>query len=69
MSERSSKSFDCVQHMRKTRDRVSAQIAGKSYDEIVRWIRHRRFEDPVLQRLADKAAQGPDAAQRPSTAR
>jgi hypothetical protein len=57
MSERSSKTFDCVQSMRQARGKLSAEIEGMTYDAMVRWLRSRRYTDPVLQRLADKAAQ------------
>jgi hypothetical protein len=43
--------------MRQTRDRLSAEIEGMSYDEMVRWFRGHRYKDPVLQGLAEKAAQ------------
>jgi len=55
--------------MRKARDELSAELAGKTYDEMLRWLRSRRYADPVLQRLADKAAQQADAAARPSVGR
>ena len=57
MSERSSKTFDCVESMRQARDKLSAEIEGLRYDELVRWLRSRRYTDPVLKRLAEKAAQ------------
>lgn len=66
MSERSSKSFDCVESMRQARDKLSAEIEDMTYDEMLRWLRSRRYTDPVLQRLADKAAQQADAADRPA---
>ena len=69
MSERSSKTLDCVQSMREARDRLSAEIEGMTHDDMLRWIRSRRYADPVLQRLADKAAQRADAADRPSAGR
>ena len=69
MSEYSSKPFDCVQSMRRVRDKLSAEIKDMTYDEILNWLRSRRYTDPVLQRLADKAAQQADAADRPSTGR
>jgi len=69
MSERSSKTFDCVQSMREARDKLSAEIEGMTYDEMLRWIRSRRYRDPVLQRLAEKAAQQADAADRPAAGR
>ncbi len=68
MSESSSKTFDCVQSMRQARDRLSAEIEGMSYDELVAWLRAHRYEDPILQGLAEKAAQA-DAAARPSATR
>ena len=61
MSRSSSKTFDCVQSMRETRNRLSVEIAKMKYDELVQWLRAHRYSDPVLQRLAEKAAQG-DAA-------
>lgn len=69
MSDASSRSFDCVQNMRQARDRLSAEIAGMSYDELVQWLRAHRYRDPVLQRLAEKAAQQADAANRASAGR
>jgi hypothetical protein len=69
MSERPSKAFDCVQSMRQARDKLSAAIAGMSYDEVVQWLRRHRYTDPVLQSLADKAAQQADPADRPSAGR
>jgi hypothetical protein len=62
MSERTVESFDCVQNMRQARDRLSAEIAGMSYDELVSWLRSHRYADPRLQRLAEKAAQQASAA-------
>ena len=59
------KTFDCVQSMRQVRDRLSAEIAGMSYDELVTWLRAHRYEDPLLQRLAESAAQHAGAAARP----
>ena len=65
MSERTAKTFDCVQSMRESRDRLSAEIRGMSYDELVQWLRGHRYTDPVLQRLAEKAAQQAAAEDRP----
>jgi len=62
MSERPSKEFDCVQSMRQARDKLSAEIEGMSYDDLVQWLRAHRYTDPVLERLAEKAAQQADAA-------
>ena len=61
MTERSSKTFDCVQSMRQARDKLSAEIENMSYDELVQWLRGYRYADPVLQRLADRAAQQAEA--------
>ena len=69
MSECSLKTFDCVQSMRQARDKLSAEIEGMSYDELVQWLRAHRYTDPVLQRLAEKAAQQAAAADRPSAGR
>ena len=69
MTERSPKTFDCVENMRQARDKLSAEIEGMSYDELVQWLRSRRYTDPLLQRLAEKAAQQADAADRPSAGR
>ena len=52
--------------MRQARDKISAEIEGMSYDELAQWLRVHRYTDPVLQRLADKAAQQADAADRRS---
>ena len=68
MSERASKTFDCVQNMRQARDKLNAAIEGMSREELVRWLRSHRYTDPVLQRLADKAAQA-EAAVRPAVGR
>lgn len=57
MSRMTSKTFDCVQGMRQTRDRLSAEIAHKSYDDLVRWLRSHRYADSFRQRLADEATQ------------
>jgi hypothetical protein len=54
--------------MRQARDRLSAEIGGMSYDELVEWLRGHRYTDPVLQRLAEKAAQVA-AADRPAAGR
>ena len=69
MSEPSSKTFDCVQSMRQARDTLSAEIVDMSYDELVKWLRVHRYADPVLQRLAQKAAEQADSADRPSAGR
>ncbi len=65
MSKHSSKDFDCVQNMRQNRDRLSAEIADMSYDELAQWLRVHQYSDPLLQRLAEKATQQADAADQP----
>ena len=62
MNKPSSKTFDCVQSMRQARDRLSAEIADMKHDELAQWLRAYRYSDPILQRLAEKAAQQGDAA-------
>lgn len=69
MSERASKKFDCVQSMRQARDKLSSEIEGMSYDELVRWLRAHDYTDPVLQRLSEKAAQQADVAARSAAGR
>ena len=58
MSEPASETFDCVQSMRESRDKLSAEIAHLSYDDLVKWMRGRRYSDPLLERLAQRIAQG-----------
>ena len=48
--------------MREARDKLSAEIEGKTYDEILRWPRSCRYMDPVLRQLAEKATQQAAAA-------
>ena len=62
MTRTTSKTFDCVQGMRQARDRLSAEIADKGYEDLVRWLRSHRYGDPFLQRLAEEAAQRGAAA-------
>lgn len=69
MSKPSSKTFDCVQSMREIRDKISAEIAGMSYDELAQWLREQQYSDPFLQRLAERAAQQADAGDRLSVGR
>ncbi|MEX2120818.1 MAG: hypothetical protein WD847_14600 [Pirellulales bacterium] len=40
-----------------------------SYDELAQWLTAHQYSDPFLQRLAEKAAQQADAADRPSAGR
>ena len=57
MTELTSKTFDCVQGMRQTRDSLSAEIGDRSYEDLVGWLRSHRYSDLFLQRLAERAAQ------------
>jgi hypothetical protein len=68
MSKPFSKTFDCVQSMRQIRDKLSAEIAEMSYDELAQWLRSHEYSDPFLQRLAEKASQQADVAE-PSRSR
>jgi len=62
MSNLKPKTFDCVQSMRQIRDRLSEEIASLTYDELVQWFRSHQYTDPLLRRLAEKAAQQAAAA-------
>lgn len=67
MSRGTAKTFDCVRNMREVRDKLSAETADMSHDELVRWLRLHRYEDPVLRRLAERIArQGDEKAESPS---
>jgi len=48
--------------MRQARDKFSAEIAGMNHDDLIKWLRDYRYADPLLQRLAEKAAQQADPA-------
>ena len=54
--------YDCVQDMRRIRDRLSAEIADMSYEELARWLRDHPYSDPHLQKLSEMAAQKADKA-------
>jgi hypothetical protein len=62
MSSPKSETFDCVQTMRQIRDRLSREIENLNHDQLTSWLRSHRYTDPLLQRLADKAAQQAAAA-------
>lgn len=63
------KKFDAVAMMRAARDRISAEIAGMTLEEELKWLASQTLEDPFLKRLRDRAAQQADAADRPSAGR
>lgn len=55
MSKANSKTFDCVENMRKTRDEISKEIGTLDHDGLIRWLRSYTYSDPYLRRLADRA--------------
>jgi hypothetical protein len=55
--------------MREIRDKISAEIAEMSYDELAQWLRTHQYSDPFLQRLAERAAQQADAGEQLSVRR
>lgn len=57
MSDHSSKAFDCVENMRRAREKVSGEIENMTHHQLLKWLRSHHYNHPVLQRLADKAAQ------------
>jgi hypothetical protein len=57
MSDPKTPDVDCVKIAREARDRVSVQIESMSHEQLVSWLRSYRYSDPVLARLAEKAAQ------------
>ena len=54
IEETEKKEFDCVETMREIRSRVSAEIVGKTRDELDHWLHAHRYSDPVLRRLAKR---------------
>ena len=50
-SENKTKSFDCVKSMREIRDRISAEIANMSYEELRQWLDVRAEQDPFFARI------------------
>lgn len=61
MNKPSSNAFDCVQSMRQARDTLNSDIESMTFDDLVNWLRDHPYSDPLLQRLADKAAQHAEA--------
>jgi hypothetical protein len=57
MSDPKPAEFDCVKVAREARDRISAEIESMSHEQLVTWLRSHRYSDPLLGRLAAKAAQ------------
>ncbi|MFQ5654867.1 MAG: hypothetical protein ACE5GW_09075 [Planctomycetota bacterium] len=54
------KGFDAVEMMRSIRDKLSAQIQGMTLEEELEWLASQDLDDPMLQRLRDKAARKAD---------
>ncbi|MCY4374264.1 MAG: hypothetical protein OXC31_10870 [Spirochaetaceae bacterium] len=50
-SENRTKSFDCVKSVREIRDRVSAEIANMSYEELREWLDAQVQQDPLFARI------------------
>jgi hypothetical protein len=61
---RTRKKFDAVAMMRSIREKVSAEIEGKTLEEELAWLASRELNDPFLKRLRDRAAQQAEAAAR-----
>lgn len=64
-NETKRKRFDCVTTMREIRDRISSEIAGKTYDELAHWLHEHHYSDPVLQRFvrqSDRDVESTDEA-------
>jgi hypothetical protein len=62
MSDPEPAEFDCVKVAREARDRISAEIESMSHEQLMAWLRSHRYSDPLLGRLAAKAAQQADPA-------
>ena len=58
MDRTEKKEFDAVKSMREIRDRISAEITGKTHDELAHWLHEHHYSDPVLQRLARRINEG-----------
>ena len=69
MSDSHDNEFDCVQSSRSIKDRLSAEIADLSPDELGNWLRSHRYTDARLKALAEKAAQPGVATDGPSACR
>lgn len=50
-SKNRTKSFDCVKSVREIRDRISAEIANMSYEELRQWLDARVQQDPFFARI------------------
>ena len=67
MNKTNNKEFDCVRTMREIRDRISAEIAGKTPEELTDWFNAHHYSDPVLQRFASRRKEKePGGAEQPT---
>lgn len=55
-TERPSRNFDCVASMRWIRDQISAEMGGLSDEALRRWLKSRRYSQPLVRRLAGRTA-------------
>ena len=55
-SKNRTKSFDCVKSVREIRDRISAEIANMSYEELRQWLEARARQDPFFARIPQSRA-------------
>ena len=55
-SKNRTKSFDCVKSVREIRDRISAEIANMSYEELRQWLEARAQRDPFFARIPQSRA-------------
>jgi hypothetical protein len=62
------KAFDAVELMRTARDRISTEIEGMTLEEELRWLAAQQLDDPILERLRDRATR-PTDAKSPATGR
>ena len=54
MTTKAKKDYDCVETVRKIRDRIGAKMARMSRDERVKWLNTREYSDPILRRFTAK---------------
>jgi hypothetical protein len=50
------KTFDAVEMMRASRDKLSAAIDGMTLEEELKWLASQEIQDPFLQRLRSRIA-------------
>jgi len=65
MSKPKRKTFDCVQSTQQIRDRFGKEIENLNHDELMLWLRSHRYANPLLQRLAERAAGQAASVDRP----